>query len=283
MKLILILGILLFNLQAKSFFSNDAQKESSIYISNLKELIISTQKTRGLTNTYLNGNTASLLLVYNSRSNIKKAIGKMESTTLATDVVINTRASDISKALIKLNSVAFKQDPKKTFSDYTQQIEQILMLAQTISQRSTKDLNPFGKEASVIMMESMLPLTEYVGQLRGYGSGVAAKGVIVKSDIEQIYLLVNEVTTFNDTLQEQMSGLIAKYSAELPKSISDEVSNIDKSVQKYQFLASKKLLKSPKEIDPDLYFEQGTELIDTIIKAYNSCNRAILEDSKGWI
>ena len=283
MKLILILGILIFNLQAKSFFSNDAQKESSIYISNLKELIISTQKTRGLTNAYLNGNTASLLLVYNSRSNIKKAIGKMESTTLATDVVINTRASDISKALIKLNSVAFKQDPKKTFSDYTQQIEQILMLAQTISQRSTKDLNPFGKEASVIMMESMLPLTEYVGQLRGYGSGLAAKGVVTKSDIEHIYLLVNEVTTLNDTLQEQMNGLIAKYSDELPKSISIEVSNIDKAVQKYQFLASKKLLKSPKEVDSDLYFEEGTELIDTIVKAYNSCNRAILEDSKGWI
>ena len=283
MKLILILGILLFNLQAKSFFSNDAQKESSIYISNLKELIISTQKTRGLTNAYLNGNTASLLLVYNSRSNIKKAIGKMESTTLATDVVINTRASDISKALIKLNSVAFKQDPKKTFSDYTQQIEQILMLAQTISQRSTKDLNPFGKEASLIMMESMLPLTEYVGQLRGFGSGLAAKGVVKKSDIEHIYLLVNEVTTLNGTLQEQMSKLIAKYSDKLPNSITAEVSNIDKAVQKYQFLASKKLLKSPKEVDSDLYFEEGTALINTIVKAYNSCNGAILEDSNGWI
>jgi len=283
MKLILILGLLLFNLQAKSFFSNDAQKESSIYISNLKELIISTQTTRGLTNAYLNGNTASLLLIYNSRSEIKKAIGKMESTSLAADVVINARASDISKALIKLNSTAFKQDPKKTFSDYTEQIEQILMLAQTISQRSTKELNPFGKEASVIMMESMLPLTEYVGQLRGYGSGVAARGVVVKSDIEQIYLLVNEMTTFNSTLQDQMARLIAKYPNELPASITAEVSNIDKAVKKYQFLASKKLLKSPKSIDPDLYFEQGTELIESIVKAYNSCSRAILEDSKGWI
>jgi len=283
MKLLLILGLLLFNLQAKSLFSNDAQKESSIYISNLKELILATQTTRGLTNAYLNGNTASLLLIYNSRSNIKKAIGKMESTSLATDIVINTRASDISKALIKLNSIAFKQSPKKTFSDYTEQIEQILMLAQTISQRNTKDLNPFGREASVIMMENMLPLTEYVGQLRGFGAGVAARGVVVRSDIEQIYLLVNEVTTLNTTLQEQMGGLIAKYSAKLPSSIKTEVATINKAVKKYQFLASKTLLKTPKKVDSDLYFEQGTELIEDIVKAYNTCNRAILEDSKGWL
>jgi hypothetical protein len=283
MRLILIIGFLLLNLQAKSLFSNDAQKENSIYISNLKELILATQKTRGLTNSYLNGNTAALLLVYNSRSDIKKAIGKMESTTLATDVVINSRASDISKSLIKLNSVAFKQAPKKTFSDYTQQIEQILMLAQTISQRTSKDLNPFGKEASSVMMNDMLPLTEYVGQLRGYGSGVAARGVVKKSDIEQVYLLVNEMTTYNNTLQDEMSNLLNKYSGKLPKSLREELVNINKQVEQYQYLASKKLLKSPKDVDSDLFFEKGTMLIKAIVKAYNSCNRAILEDSKGWL
>ncbi len=283
MRLILIIGFLLLNLQAKSLFSNDAQKENSIYINNLKELLLATQKTRGLTNSYLNGNTASLLLVYNSRSDIKKAIGKMESTTLATDVVINSRASDISKSLIKLNSIAFKQAPKKTFGDYTQEIEQILMLAQTISQRTSKDLNPFGKEASSIMMNDMLPLTEYVGQLRGYGSGVAARGVIKKSDIEQVYLLVNEMTTYNTTLQDDMSGLLSKYSGKLPKSLREELVNINKQVEQYQFLASKKLLKSPKDVDSDLFFEKGTMLIKAIVKAYNSSNRAILEDSKGWL
>jgi hypothetical protein len=282
MKIFFIIGFLLFNLQAKSLFSNDAQKENSIYISNLKELLLSTQKTRGLTNSYLNGNTASLLLVYNSRSNIKKAIGKMESTSLATDVVINTRASDISKSLIKLNAIAFKQDPKKTFSAYTQEIEQILMLAQTISERSSKDLNPFGKEASYIMMRSILPLTEYVGQLRGYGSGVAARKVITKSDIEQIYLLANEVTTYNNTFQEEMNALISKYPSNLPKSIREEINNINTEVKEFLFISSKTLIKTPEKVDPDIFFEEGTKLIETIIKAYNSCNRAILEDSKGW-
>ena len=283
MRILLVLALLLFNLEAKSLFSNDEQKDSSIYIANLKELIISTQKIRGLTNSYMNGNTASLLLIYNNRSDIKKAIGKMESTKIASDPVINNRATSISKALVKLNNRAFKQDAKKTFTEYTEQIQEILMLAQTVSQRSSKDLNPFGKEASTYMMETMLPLTEYAGQLRGYGSGLAARGKVEQSDVEKIYLLVNEVTNLNNTLQDQMNALIAKHSDKLPATITAEVANIDKEVKAYTFLASKKLLKDPKNVDSDTYFEQGTELIDTIIKAYNSCNRAILKDSEGWL
>jgi len=283
MRFILIIGLLLLNLEAKSLFSNDTQQESSIYIENLKELIISTQKTRGLTNSYLNGNTATLLLVYGNRSDVKKAIGKMESTTLASDPVINNRASSISKALIKLNNKAFKQTAKKTFSDYTEQIEEILMLAQTVSQRSTKDFNPFAREASTIMMETMLPLTEAIGQLRGFGSGLAAKGAVKKSDIERIYLLVHEVTSLNSTLQDQMNTLVSKHSDSLPATINTEINSIDKAAKEYTQLASKKLLKTPSKVDSDLYFDQGTEFIETVVKTYNSLNRAISKDAEGWL
>lgn len=282
MRLLLILGFLLFNLQAKSLFSNDLQKESSIYIDNLKDLVISTQKTRGLTNSYLHGNTASLLLIYGDRNDIKKAIGKMESTSLAADPVINNRASSISKSLIKLNNVALKQDAKKSFSEYTEQIEQILMLAQTVNERNAKNLNPFAKEASSIMMGTMLPLTEYVGELRGFGAGLAASGKVTKSDVQKIYLLVQETTSTNDSLQKQMTTLRTAHSSSLPKNIGVELNTIDKLVKEYTTLASRKLLKTPKSVDSDIFFDKGTELISKIIETYNTLNGAIAEDSKGW-
>ena len=282
MRIFLLIALLLFSLEAKSLFSNNSQADSSVYVSNLKDLLIATQKTRGLTNSYLNGNTETLLLIYNSRSDMKKAIGKMESTTLAADPVINNRASSISKALIKLNNKALKQKPSDVFEAYTEQIEEILMLAQTVNQRTAKELNDFGKEASTIMMETMLPLTEYVGRLRGFGAGVAAKHTITKNDTEKIYALSNEVKRLNNTLLEQMSKLIASYSEKLPNTLSDKVSAVDKAVKDYTYLAEKKLIKHPKQVDADAYFEKGTALIERIIKAYNDTNNAVLEDSKGW-
>ena len=283
MRIFLIITILIFNLQAKSLFSNSEQADSSIYIGSLKDLVIATQKTRGLTNSYMNGNTAALLLVYANRQDMKKAIGTMESLSMAADPIINSRATAISQSLITLNNKAFKQKPSVAFSNYTEQIGQTLMLAQTISKRSAKNLNPFGQEASIVMMEAMLPMTEYVGQLRGFGSGLAAKGKRSENELAKILVLVNEVKTLNTQLQAQMSALISKYPDKLSSSINAEVAVINKSASSYTDFATNKFTKDIQNIDPNIYFENGTKLISKIIKAYNTNNDAILEDSKGWL
>jgi hypothetical protein len=83
MRFIILTLFLLINLEAKSLFSNSEQQQTSKYIDNLKDLIIATQKTRGLTNSYLNGNTAAMLLVYGTRDDMKKAIGNMEANSIS--------------------------------------------------------------------------------------------------------------------------------------------------------------------------------------------------------
>lgn len=283
MRIFLIIAILIFNLSAKSLFSNDEQKQSSVYIGSLKNLVIATQKTRGLTNSYMNGNLAAMLLVFKNRGDMKKAIGIMESTDLAADPVINARATTISQSLIKLNNKAFKMKPSEAFSNYTEQIEQVLMLAQSVSKRGSKDLNPVGIDASVIMMETMLPMTEYVGQLRGFGSGLAAKGEMNRSELEQIFVLVNNVETLNSDLQKQVIKLTSKYPNKVSSSIDSQLLAVDKASKIYTDFAKDKFLNDIKNIDPNEYFNEGTKLINKIIKAYDTINKALLEDSKGWL
>ncbi len=283
MRIVLVFMFLIFSLEAKSLFSNSEQADSSVYIGSLKDLVIATQKTRGLTNSYMNGNTAALLLVYTNRQEMKKAIGIMESLPMAADPIINSRATAISQSLIKLNNKAFKQESSVAFSNYTEQIGQTLMLAQTISKRSTKELNPFGQEASVIMMEIMLPMTEYVGQLRGFGSGLAAKGSRDKNELAKIGVLINEVRTLNEQLQSEMKKLISKYPDKLSSTITAEIASVNKTSNAYTKFAKNKFTNDIKNINPNTYFEAGTKLISQIIKAYNTNNSAMLEDSKGWI
>jgi len=283
MRLILLTLFLLINLEAKSLFSNDHQADSSVYVGALKDLIIATQKTRGLTNSYLNGNTAAMLLVYTNRDDMKKAIGVMESLPLAADPVINSRATSISQALIKLNNKAFKMKSNKAFSSYTEQIGQTLMLAQTVSKRSSKDLNPFGRDASVIMMETMLPMTEYVGQLRGFGAGLAAKGSANKQELEKVYVLAQKVKSLSSKLTQQMQKLQSKYPNILSSLTASELSSIQNKAQNYTESAVKRFTKNPKSVDPDEYFDKGTQLISSIIKLYDTINKALLEDSKGWL
>ena len=156
------------------------------------------------------------------------------------------------------------------------------MLAQSVSKRFAKDLSPFGKDISAAMMENMLPMTEYTGQLRGLGSGIAAKGKITKENMENLMALMYQLQTFNKKLQDNMLKIIAKYPKKMPKEISTELSTIDKNVKDYITLTQKRLLKHPDQVDSDDYFDKGTDLINSIIKAYNTSNKAIMEDSKGW-
>ncbi|MBA1433444.1 MAG: nitrate- and nitrite sensing domain-containing protein, partial [Epsilonproteobacteria bacterium] len=188
-----------------------------------------------------------------------------------------------SQALIKLNRKAFKQKPQTIFAAYTEQIEQTLMLAQSVSKRFAKDLTPFGKEISAAMMEIMLPMTEYTERLRGMGAGIAAKGKVTKAQIQEMQALVYELRSANKKLQNTLSKIIASYPNKLPQTISNELAKVNKGVKNYTAFTQKKLLKEPNKVNADSYFDNGTKLIEDIIAVYDTSNKAIMEDAKGWL
>ena len=283
MRMFLLALFLVLSVEAKSIFSNKEQADSSVYIESLKDLVIATQKTRGLTNAYLNGNTATMLLVYSNRDEMKKAIDTMKSLSLASDPIIGPKTTIISKSLLKLNRKAFKLKPTDAFVRYTQHIKQTLGLAQTISKRFSKNLNPFGQEASSVMMEIMLPMVEYVGQMRGFGSGLAAKGSVNKKELAKINTLSNKIKSLNSQLQINMTQLMVKYADKLSSSVKFQVADINKNVMSYTAFSEDKFANDVTNIDPNTYFDNGVKLVSSIIKAYDTINKAILEDSKGWI
>lgn len=283
MKIVLLSLLLLVNVYAKSLFSNDAQADNSKYIGALKDLVIATQKTRGLTNTYLNGDTVALLLVQKNKQDMKEAIGKMEASDLSADPVINTRATAISQALIKLNRKALKMPPAKAFESYTEQIDQILMLAQTVSRRNAKDLNPLGQEASSLMMETILPMTEYIGRMRGKGSGIAAKGTITKEENLQVLSMISEIENLQKKLQAKMQTILSKHSESYNSSVRTTLKSVETATKGYIKLTKTTLLRTPGKINPTDYFDQGTDIITLLIKLYDANNRAIMKDSEGWI
>ena len=283
MRILLLIAMLLFSLEAKSLFSNNDQADNAKYINSLKDLVIATQKTRGLTNSYLNGNESALLLIHGNRRDMKRAIGVMESLPLASNPIVSDRATNISQALIKLNNKAFKMESAVAFDGYTEQIEQTLMLAQTVSKQGSADLNPLGQEASALMMEIILPLTEQIGRMRGMGSGIVAKGTINATQKFAILAMLDEISELEGKLQSSMHTILAKNKEVYDAAINGNLSTADKAIADYTTLTQTKILKGGAGLNADDFFEQGTDIISTLINIFNSNKKAILEDSKGWI
>jgi len=283
MRIFLLVAALIFSLEAKSLFSNSDQKESAQYINALKDLVIATQKTRGLTNSYLNGNKSNLLLIHGTKRDMKKAIGTMESLPLSSTPVISKRSTSISEALISLNSKAFKMKSDVAFDGYTEQIEQILMLAQTVSKQHSSDLNPLGKEASAIMMETILPLTEQIGKMRGMGSGIVASGKINETQKFSLVAMLSEISDLDSKLQSSMRDVIYNHKEYYTANVQSELALIQKSIVNYSSLTKNQVLNASASVSSDEYFTKGTDIISSLLKVFNANNKAIIADSKGWI
>lgn len=284
MRLLFILILLVGTLYAKSLFSNNNQADNSRYINALKELIIATQKTRGSTNVYLNGDIATLLLIYSYQDNMKTAIGTMESLPLASDPIVNKRSTDISHALIDLNHKALKLKPAEAFENYTGLIEKLLMLAQTVSKHGSKDLNLLGQDASSIMMEDILPLTEYIGQLRGIGSGIIAKGSIDDTKKIKILAIIAATNKLTSKFQSDMTKITSQHKKNYPSDTNSKVGKIKQSIQKYTDLAKVNVLNPSKStISSDVYFKNGTDVITLLVNNFDVNNEVVLNDSKGWL
>jgi hypothetical protein len=129
----------------------------------------------------------------------------------------------------------------------------------------------------------MLPMVEYVGQMRGFGSGLAAKGSVNKKELAKINTLSNKIKSLNSQLQINMTQLMVKYADKLSSSVKFQVADINKNVMSYTAFSEDKFANDVTNIDPNTYFDNGVKLVSSIIKAYDTINKAILEDSKGWI
>jgi len=286
MRIFLVLAMLVFSLQAKSLFSNKDQEEASKYINALKDLMIATQKTRGKTNAYLNGDRSALLLIQGTKRDMKRAIGEMEALPLAENPTIGEKATTISQALTELNSKALRsKNPKAVFDAYTEQIDQILMLAQTVSKQGSKDLNPLGKEATRIMMETILPLTEATGRLRGMGSGIIARGKITETQKFAILSLLNEMDDLETRLQSEMKNIMSKHRDMYKASTSKYLTKLHKQVKTYVNLTNAKILgaKVDTSYSSSKFFDKGTEIISTLMVIFDANRKAIVKDSQGWI
>ena len=284
MRIVLVIALLVFGLQAKSLFSNKEQESNAKYLNELKNLVIATQKTRGLTNSYMNGSESALLLIQANKRDMKKAIGEMESLPLSENPIISNRATSISQALIKLNSKALSQKASETFKGYTEQIEQILMLAQTVSKQGSKELNKFGQEASNIMMETILPLTEQIGRMRGMGAGIVAKKAISKDQKFTMNTMLAEIDDLESKLQNQMSMLMSSNQNYFKASTSRDLGDLHSNIKTYTNLTNSKVVSADVAgMSSTEYFSKGTEIITILMSIFDANRKAVVTDSDGWL
>jgi len=274
MKIVLIVLLLLINLNAESFFSNKKQENSAVYIMALKDLIVAAQKTRGLTNSYLHGNSDILPVIKKHQDEMKQSIGRLEASPMVSDPTIEFYTVTISRELTLLNETALKMDPDIAFLNYTDEISKLIEWAKIISYRSKITHNSLGQDITDLLTKVLLPMMEDIAQIRGIGSGIVAKGKINIEEREKLLALSMKVSMLQEELEIRMHRVLITYASAYNDDTYKAVEYISNKIQKYLNFTEKILVSAPGTVDSELYFKQGTEIINMLLKLHKINNRA---------
>ena len=276
MKKIIILTLLIvLNLSAFSLFSSNEEALKKVaYMQEMKNLIVSTQKTRGLTNSYMNGNTVAMLQVHAERKEMKRAFAKLEKLS-----AVDSNVLKLKNDLYKLNKKAFKKKANDVFSSYTKNIDQMLLISKNFVDTNFKKSSELTQQASTMMMSKILPFTENIGKIRGMGSGIVARKHSTKDEDKQMSSFVDSVEDLSQAEAPNMKILARHYPKLYSDDIGKDVDNIDSKVKKYMRLTRNSVIASKNiELSANEYFTEGTSLISQALVLFDANVEAIKKD-----
>ncbi|NOR58023.1 MAG: hypothetical protein GQ474_05820 [Sulfurimonas sp.] len=271
--MITILSIIILNI-TKEIDKNVSESQGVEFAQTATSLLINTQKTRGLTNAYLNGNKAALSKINSLKEKNLELLSELDELNInyGTQFSTNTKYQDIKTRLLRHNKEAFSNEAAKTFGAYTQIIEDMISFIIYISDQSQLSLDPNLDTAylSNLLINRIPIITENIGKARGLGSGVATRGEITQ--IEQI-----KVALFINTAMGQKRGIkhdletIFTISPPLKLKLDTDLYNALIAIDDFSKLANNELLYTDNmTISSSLYFDAGTNAISQSLKLYNA-------------
>ena len=249
-----------------------SDKEYLHLVSSIKDVAISTQKTRGLTNSFMNGNVAAQLLVYAQREQMMQDFEAIKSLIAKTELPDNyaQESESLMKKLKKLNKKAFKRQSGEVFAAYTGLIEEWIALNGKIIDTHYKSGKSEIYLAVSMLNNTLLPLTENIGKLRGMGSGIVARGTCKEEETVKMHIFTTNIEHYRKTMEnylnkrQSLSGIVLV------------IKEFNKKIAAYTKLTNEKVIgKEEIDLDANKFFDQGTACIAGVLKIYNAMETEI--------
>jgi len=243
----------------------------------LKQLLVDTQKLRGLSAVYQNGNTSLKAQVSEQQTvvqnDLEKAKKSVAEANLKDTVPMFTQ---LSLKLHSLMSEYKTEDAKMVFQKYTDIVNDELALIVKVGDMSNlildPDLDTFYLMDAVI---NKLPLlTENIGKSRGLGSAVLSKKSIT---LKQQIALTELLSGIRNTLSGLSSGFESAYSynPNLQQKIDPAFSALQESRKIFEN-HTKKIIGEDFSLLPSKYFQEGTTAINKAIALYDISEKNLI-------
>lgn len=161
----------------------------------IKRIIGLSQKHRGLTATYLQGNKAVAGELHEIRRHIESLINDANQLTQTTD---EERWEAYLDHWRRLEATSMQLTPPESFRQHTSLIETLLYLLQDVAEHiEFAETDPSINDAHFLWRE-FPQLVEYIGQARAIGVATATKGVSTQIDKVKLGYLCEKINLMSE-------------------------------------------------------------------------------------
>ncbi len=245
---------------------NVSAKDKAVYLSDIKNLVVATQKTRGGTYNFLNGSDFAQFGVFEERTKMKNHLRTLRRKSKVATPSIDKEFDTLKKQLKSTNKMAFKLDPLIAFQAYSTLIKRMMEIGQEAQKQFYSKNGEHNNRISQLMMHTVLPLTDGLGKLRGLGSGIIARTECEEEEVELMENYIDEINTNLRKLDKELSTLGKKYPKLYPKDLFSKFNKYSADLKTYVNFANTKIIdKSDINEDPNQYFSNGTNLIKSTV------------------
>jgi len=170
----------------------------------IKRVIGLSQKHRGLTATYLQGNKAVAGELYEIRQDIEALINNANQYALTTS---EARWEAYLDHWQRLESTSMQLTPPESFKQHTSLIETLLYLLQDVAEHiEFAETDESVNEAHFLWRE-FPQLVEYIGQARAVGVATATKGESTQIDKVKLGYLCEKINLMSDTVFNKLNQM----------------------------------------------------------------------------
>ena len=276
----LLVIVALLGLQISSSLNRIDLAETEVagleYIQPLRELLQNLPKHRGMSNGYLNGDEGFRPKILAKQEEIEQIISRIQVLEQRHGELLQTgsRLTALINEWTSIRQDLFKLEPKTAFSRHTALIANLLELISHVSDSSGLIVDSSQSRHYLVdmLINKISPVSEYLGQTRGMGAGIAARGDFAPGQRDRLTDLFSSARVLFNSMDSAVESLY-RHDSRLKSHLQQLVQESDQHRAVFFDAVRSGLLDAERiQLDPKEFFAKGSRLIDANFAIFDQVN-----------
>lgn len=263
------------------------QEKGLQYSTTIITLIRDIQQHRGLSSSYLGGNAEIKDKISEKQGDIKVSLSTIDDITNKYGEEFNTTSTwnSIKDQWVELESEIFDLSLSIAIEKHNKLILRLLDFNADIADASNLILESKLEKfyLSNLIIDKLPMITEYMGQTRALGSGVAGKKSLTNGERIKLLYLTQSIST-NISSTDRILEIIYRDNDKIKDRLGNTTNLLLQSSTKLVDMVNTELLsKENITMDSSKYYDFATSVIDDVYGLINDVNDVLMEEIQGEI